>query len=132
MTCELCEALNEKYRLVKETNLSFCIVNREPMKPGHVMILPKRHVPEIDLLSPEEAADILNLCVRMKEKIKKKYGEDPLILLNTGKHRSQEHLHFHIWPSQGMIRDLVSNYEKVPGRKKASEEELEKLKKALE
>ncbi|MGV8163036.1 MAG: HIT family protein [Candidatus Nanoarchaeia archaeon] len=116
MVCEMCNALNEKYRLVKESEFSFCIINREPLKQGHVMVLPKRHVAKLDDLEPNEAKDLLDLCSRLKDKLKEKYNEDPLIMLNTGKHSSQEHIHFHIWPSKGMLRELVSSFEGIPKR----------------
>ncbi|MFA6074104.1 MAG: HIT family protein [Candidatus Woesearchaeota archaeon] len=132
MTCELCIALTEKHRLVGESELSFCIINIEPLKPGHVLILPKRHVVELKNLTSKEAKDLLVLCQKFKDKINKTYGEDSLILLNTGKHSSQKHLHFHIWPSKGDLRALVSGYENIPRLVRASKIELEKMKKELE
>jgi histidine triad (HIT) family protein len=132
MVCEMCNALKEEYRLVKESEFSFCIINIEPLKKGHVMVLPKRHVNNLDDLNPNESKDILNLCAELKDKIKEKYEEDALIMLNTGKHSSQEHIHFHIWPSKGMLRDLVSSFEGIPKRIRATKEELQKMKEELE
>jgi len=132
MACEMYAALNEKYRLVKESELSFCIINIEPLKKGHVMVLPKRHVTNLNDLQPDEAKNLLNLCAELKDKVKEKYSQDALIMLNTGKHSSQEHIHFHIWPSLGGIRDLVASLEGVPKRVVATKDKLQNMKKELE
>jgi diadenosine tetraphosphate (Ap4A) HIT family hydrolase len=132
MNCELCVAVNEKYRLVGETELSFAIIIKWPLKPGHVIVLPKRHVSNINDLTNDEAKDLLSFCDKMKQKIKNRYKEDPLIVLNTGKHSTQDHIHFHVLPSKGGIRDLFASFEGCPKRKDIPLEEYGRLKEDLE
>jgi diadenosine tetraphosphate (Ap4A) HIT family hydrolase len=43
MQCELCLAKEEKYRIVFQNDLVFVVVNIEPLKQGHLMVLPVRH-----------------------------------------------------------------------------------------
>lgn len=45
MSCPLCSArIAEQYRVVCENAHVFVLVNREPVKDGHVLTLPVRHV----------------------------------------------------------------------------------------
>ena len=131
MNCELCQSINENYRLIKKSKHSFCIINIEPLKKGHLMVLPKRHITNLKNLKPEESKDLLRLVEKIKNLLKQKYEEDPLILINTGRHSSQEHIHIHVWPSKASLRELVSKYEKVPKRKKATTQELQETKSFL-
>ena len=129
--CELCQAQHENYRLIKKTNNSFCIINVEPLVQGHLMILPKKHTASFEELDKEQLADLMKLTEEIKDLLKQKYKKYPLILLNTGKHKTQEHIHIHIWPSKGGLRDLVSKYEKVPKRKKITKQELKRMKEKI-
>jgi len=44
MKCNLCKALKEKFRLIKKTKYSFAVICKWPIKLGHVIVLPKRHI----------------------------------------------------------------------------------------
>lgn len=54
--------------------------------------------------------------------LQKAFGDNTTFHMNTGIHRSEEHLHFHIVPTKGGIRDFVSKLEGVPKRKDVSQE----------
>lgn len=126
--CELCNAINEKYRLIKRTKNCFCIVTKAPLKEGHIMILPIRHVETFSDLTPEEAKEIFVLMDEIGNIIKSKFGEDIITHINKGKHSTQNHIHIHIVPSKGGLRELVSNLENIPLREDKSEEEMKKIK----
>ena len=125
MVCELCLANKELFRLVDENVEAFSIVISEPLKDGHLLVLPKRHVIDFNELTPQEAKGLLNLIDKMKIVLKKTYQQDPIILINTGKHKTQSHLHFHILPSRVSTRYLFSDSQKVPKREDKSREYLE-------
>jgi diadenosine tetraphosphate (Ap4A) HIT family hydrolase len=121
--CELCEAINDEYRLIKVTKHSYCIICLDPLKTWHVMVLPKRHVTQTNMsdLSPEESKDIIWLLDEMQEVIENLTDESAVILKNNGKHITQPHLHFHIFPSKWYLRNLVGNYENIPERESISD-----------
>lgn len=131
MSCPLCEAANQTFRLIKKSDLAFCTVNHEPLNSGHVMVLPIRHVTTLCELSADESKDIFLLIHEIKEKINELFEHSAIIEMNTGEHGSQEHLHFHILPSKGGLRRLVSKYEEVSFRERASEEKLQAMKQKL-
>ncbi|MFQ5531318.1 MAG: HIT family protein [Candidatus Nanoarchaeia archaeon] len=132
MECELCKIIEEKYRLICEDEYSFCIVAQNPLKPGHILVLPKRHVSELSDLSEKEAKSLFNISEKIKKSIEEVYKEGAIIHINTGKHMSQgQHIHIHILPSKGSIRQHVSLYEKVPEVKDMHKDEMEKIKETI-
>lgn len=131
MECELCNAKKENHRLIDENNHAFSIIPIEPLKLGHIMILPKKHVVNPSDLSKEELKDFFELSDKLKEVVRKLSNQDPIIIINTGKHKSQEHFHMHILPSKGHLRNLIGTYENIKERVLASKEELEKMKETI-
>jgi diadenosine tetraphosphate (Ap4A) HIT family hydrolase len=103
------------------------MVNLEPLKDGHFMVLPKRHVTQLQDLKAKESQAILKLLGRLEKIIPEIYSEDPIIFMNLGSYSTQPHLHFHILPSKGGLRDLFASYEKIPYRKQGTREELKKI-----
>jgi histidine triad (HIT) family protein len=72
-----------------------------PLAEGHTLVLPKRTVPRLADLTPEEAAELGRQLVAIARKIVAATGAEGLnILLNDGQVAGQEvpHVHFHIIP----------------------------------
>ncbi|HNV86305.1 MAG TPA: HIT domain-containing protein [Candidatus Omnitrophota bacterium] len=69
--CFLCAALKagkDRDRLiVSKTRHSFCILNLYPYNAGHLMIVPRRHVKDLEELNRAERADLMDLFIRMKQ-----------------------------------------------------------------
>lgn len=125
MGCPFCD-INESEIVVKEKNV-FCIVNIKPIKDIHVMVVPTRHVENLSELSPKESKDILYMIDRISKAISSQDINVPIIFMNTGNHSTQPHLHFHVLPSKGGIRELFSSHEKIPESIKMSEKELNQM-----
>lgn len=123
--CELCNTIDEEFRLIRETKHSFCIICQDPLKLWHVMVLPKRHITQTNMsdLSKEESHDLICLLDDIQEIIEKLSDESAVILKNNWKHITQPHLHFHIFPSKWYLRNLVWNFEGIPERKQISMDE---------
>ncbi len=124
-TCGLCEAVHENFRLIKETKHSFCVIAKEAIKEGHVMILPKRHVTQDKFsdLSPDEAQDLLALMNEMQLVINEFADNNAIIFKNSIKHQTQEHLHFHVLPSKYGLRRITHKLEQTPFREAKTKEE---------
>ena len=127
MGCVLCGVVKEEFRLVKEGKYSFCVVCLEPLKKGHLMVLPKRHVTNLSDLDSKEAKDLLDFVFEIKEILFKKYNHHPILHMNFGKHSTQEHIHFHLVPSKGNLRDSMGSFENLRKRKKGSQMYLKKI-----
>ncbi len=122
MECPLCDL--SKQEVIYQDDYCFSIIISEPLKAGHLMVLPKRHIISLMDLNAEEAAAIANILGRLAKVFIESSDDDPIIFMNQGKHSTQPHIHFHILPSKGGLRHLFSKYEKIPFRRKANPEEL--------
>ncbi|MBP9827800.1 HIT family protein [Patescibacteria group bacterium] len=124
--CVLCNALiNETYRVVYQDESVFAIINDSPVKKGHVMILPVRHVENLSDLKPIESQAFLSLSDRCMRAVEKLTGETSLAIVNGWGFRSQNHLHLHVVPSKHSLRRLFVAAEGVEHRVPASIAELE-------
>lgn len=80
----------------------YVILNRYPYSNGHLMVVPSRHVRELDALSGEEGSEMFclaQLCVNI---LREKFGAQGFnVGLNLGRAAGagvDEHLHMHIVP----------------------------------
>ena len=124
--CGLCKVFKEGSQIINESELSFSMINFEPLKEGHIMILPKRHIESLPDFSEKESKDFFKLLNKMYPLIEKNYG-GILMLLNGEKFKTQKHIHMHIIPVKSGLRQIISNFESIPARKRISEEEMKEL-----
>ncbi|MBN1480192.1 HIT domain-containing protein [candidate division KSB1 bacterium] len=80
----------------------FVIMNYFPYNNGHLMIVPYRHLSNLEELSTEEQSEMMAMLVNCCEILKKALHPDGLnIGMNLGKVAGagiDDHLHFHIVP----------------------------------
>lgn len=122
-SCELCTAYHEP-RLVKENEYAFAIICKAPLKPEHVLVLPKDHVSSFHDLSAEATQGFLTLLEDIKMIVKSIGKQDVLVTQNSGVHSTEPHIHFHVFPSLGSTRKLVGSFENIPERKDREMNEL--------
>lgn len=94
---------NDRKNLVlMRSKLSFIIMNLYPYNNGHVMVVPYRHVNDIDLLSDDERSEIMMLSNFSVKCLKKAFSPEGFnIGMNIGRVAGagiDEHLHMHIVP----------------------------------
>lgn len=125
MECEFCKALmSERYRIVFQNDHIFVLANIEPVKEGHVLILPVRHAEELKDLLPEEAQAFLRAIDRCMEAVTELFADAPMLLVNGWKYRTQAHLHAHVLPSKVSLRGLYAASEGIVGRRRAEDHEI--------
>ncbi|XP_044789595.1 bis(5'-adenosyl)-triphosphatase isoform X10 [Bubalus bubalis] len=56
-----------------KTELSFALVNRKPVVPGHVLVCPLRPVERFRDMSPEEVADLFQAAQRVGTVVEKHF-----------------------------------------------------------
>lgn len=84
---------------------SFTCLNKYPYNSGHVMVIPRAHVSDLDALSPEQWADLQDELRLAADVVKKVYSPDGLnVGMNLGKAAGAgiaDHLHWHVVPRWG-------------------------------
>ena len=81
--------------VVAETDLSLAFKDINPQAPTHVLVVPKRHVPNAGALAayPEELADVIDLARTVPEQEGLYYGYR--LVFNTGADAGQTVFHVH-------------------------------------
>lgn len=104
--CIFCTAMknddDEKSLIVLRSNLTFVIMNLYPYNSGHLMVVPKRHIPSVTDLTDDESLEIMMNLRRMITSIQKIAHPDGFnIGSNIGRTAGagiDQHVHFHLVP----------------------------------
>lgn len=98
--CLFCEFLKNKI-IAAENDLAFAIFDGFPVNPGHVLVIPKRHVANYFELTSAEVLAINGLLNKMKAEVEAKFHPDGYnIGVNVGADAGQSifHVHVHLIP----------------------------------
>ncbi|XP_053082891.1 bis(5'-adenosyl)-triphosphatase isoform X2 [Pangasianodon hypophthalmus] len=63
-----------------QTDLSFALVNRKPVVPGHVLVCPVRPVERFRDLRPDELADLFSTTQRVANAVEKHFSASSLTI----------------------------------------------------
>ncbi|MCP4603603.1 MAG: HIT domain-containing protein [Proteobacteria bacterium] len=106
--CVFCTALSEGEKnfadnfILHSAEHAFVIMNRFPYSHAHIMILPNRHIANLDDLSLEESRSLFDLVVKSQSILKKAFNPQGLnVGINLGVAAGagiKDHLHVHIVP----------------------------------
>jgi diadenosine tetraphosphate (Ap4A) HIT family hydrolase len=80
---------------------AFAISDKNPISPGHSLIVPVPHVPNIFALSPESYQACFNLLRALKESLEKSNSPAGFnVVVNNGTAAGQtvDHAHIHLVP----------------------------------
>ncbi|TSC70967.1 MAG: histidine triad (HIT) protein [Parcubacteria group bacterium Gr01-1014_46] len=106
MDCPFCEIVkNKTERMLKETEYSFVVLSNPKLMPGHLLVIPKKHIERLSELNEAERRDLFNEVISLQDKV--------LETISTGCDVSQHyrpfipkskfkvsHLHFHVRPRE--------------------------------
>ena len=118
----------KKYDLVHQGKLTFISQDRYPASPGHMLIVPNRHVPNYFDCTKEEVIELWDSVNIAKQLIEKEYQPDSYnigINVSEAAGQSVPHTHIHLIPRykgdvedpRGGVRGVIPNnrtYKKVP------------------
>lgn len=104
--CIFCQAKksknDKKPRVVLRTKYSFVILNTFPYNNGHLMVVPNRHVKNMEDLNDQEILDFNKTLIKIKKSLQKVLKPEGFnIGINLGKSAGagvEGHLHIHIVP----------------------------------
>jgi ATP adenylyltransferase len=108
-------------RILARSDLAFVTLAKYPYNPGHLLVLPVRHVGELEDLTAEENADIAALMQRSLRAIRTE--SDPAgfnVGVNLGRVAGAgipEHLHWHVvprWPGDTNFMPVVGETRVLP------------------
>lgn len=104
--CFLCDAAasadDAASLVVAREPAAFVVLNRYPYNSGHVMVVPTRHVGDLELLSAEERMALMDLLIRTLAALKIEMTPDGCnVGINIGRAAgagAPDHLHVHAVP----------------------------------
>jgi|SRR5579883_16915 len=105
-SCFLCDAVashdDAASLVVHRAERAIVVMNRYPYNSGHVMVVPVRHVGDLELLEPEERAAIMELSAATVAAIKAEMHPEAFnVGMNLGRPAgagAPDHLHAHVVP----------------------------------
>ncbi|ARM75859.1 HIT family protein [Acidianus manzaensis] len=120
--CDFIKQDNDKENLVVyRGKYSFVILNRFPYNPGHIMIVPYRHVSTLELLTNDEASEIFKLMKISLKAIRYIYSPDGFnVGINIGRVAGagiESHVHVHIvprWNGDANFMPIIANTKVLP------------------
>ena len=120
--CIFCrESLRSDDLVLFEGNTAFVMANRYPYISGHLMIIPFRHISQLEDLLSEEKLEIFNLQEMAIRVLKKAMSPDGFnIGINLGKVAGagiDDHIHVHIvprWSGDANFMSVVGEVRVIP------------------
>ena len=92
----------EAERVLTRSDLGFVVLNKYPYSPGHILVIPNRHVGELEDLDDEESLDLQRLMRRSVRALREEYAPHGFnIGMNLGSVAGAgvpDHLHWHVVP----------------------------------
>lgn len=93
--CPFCNLVQD--RIVAANDHAVAFFDGFPISPGHVLIVPRRHVASFFDVSEEERRDLFALLTTMREKlVQEKKADGFNVGINDGEAAGQTVLHLHI------------------------------------
>lgn len=126
--CAFCEPKVLEAQVFYRGDGALGMLTHKPAVPGHVLIVPERHVERFEDLSAEEILAIGKTIQKVDIMVRKVFGySDYLLIQKNGRGAGQSvpHVHFHYLPAAQFltVRFFVS-----PWLKPLTKEELKQLK----
>jgi histidine triad (HIT) family protein len=106
MDCPFCEIYkNRTERILRETEHTIVVLSNPKLMPGHLLVIPKKHVQKLSELELNERADLFNEVINLQEKVLEKISAGcdvsqhyrPFI---PNSNLKVAHLHFHVRPRE--------------------------------
>ena len=93
MDCELCKPID----LLLENEWAFVQFERDSLSPGHVIVVPRRHVADFFQMSLSEQEAVSQLLREAHAYITQRFSPDGFnIGVNIGKAAGQNRMHVHV------------------------------------
>lgn len=102
----------EPERVLSASDLAYVVLNKFPYNPGHLLVVPRRHVGDLLALSGEENTqlqELLHRSVRALRDVSEPHGFNVGLNLGpVGGAGIPDHLHWHVVPRWGGDTNFMS------------------------
>ena len=104
--CPFCTTAREEGRVLKEGQYAYVIFSNPRLMPGHLLVIPKRHIEgRLQSLSREEREEIMDFLIEFQTKILEKVSSGCDIRQNFKPYVENSdthvnHMHFHLLPRE--------------------------------
>jgi ATP adenylyltransferase len=102
----------EPQRVLADTGAAYVVLNKFPYNPGHLLIVPRRHVGDVVDLTVDENVELLTLiqrAVRALRETSEPHGFNVGLNLGpVGGAGIPDHLHWHVVPRWGGDTNFMS------------------------
>ena len=102
--CVLCRLRDgeDSERVLTRTELAVVVLNKYPYNPGHLMVIPSRHVGDLEELTDDESLELQRLLQRSVRALREESEPHGFNLgMNLGRIAGAgipDHLHWHVVP----------------------------------
>lgn len=97
--CLFCDLVAKKANGLYESELSFVMLSPEPAVPGHVVIIPKKHAPILELCPDFVVGDMFKIAQKVQKSIIETLGaQGSNLLIQNGAGQRHNHAMIHILP----------------------------------
>lgn len=128
MTDIFCKIIkkNEPALIVYESKTIIAFLDNEPFSKGHVLIVPKKHITDLQNADLETSKEIIILATRLIKILKEVFKFDGIIFTCTSGSKLQDvkHLHFHVY---GKNKSQKGFYYQKFKNNKTKEQALQKI-----
>ncbi len=125
--CIFCRIVNKQAEasLVYEDDYTLAFLDIHPLNPGHTLVIPKKHYPNVFEMPLEEVGRVFVSAAKVARAVRKASRADGISIgQSNGRAASQEvfHMHIHIIPR--FNHEMMSGF---PNRKETHRAELEEV-----
>lgn len=99
--CQFCNLANgrEYTNIIYQTNLVCCFLDINPISEGHSLIVPKKHILDIEETDQATRLDLMNTAALISKALKIHYSPDGISMIQNGGYFSDvNHYHLHLFP----------------------------------
>jgi len=105
MNCPFCDINKEKTSIINEGKYTLVVLSNPRLMPGHLLVIPKRHVEKLSELDDDERKELIDKVIEYQEKILSKFAKGCDIRQNYRSFQKQDnlkvnHLHIHLQPRE--------------------------------
>ncbi|AAY80093.1 HIT family protein [Sulfolobus acidocaldarius] len=108
-------------KVVFRATYSYIVLNTFPYNPGHIMIVPYKHVSSVELLDDNELTELFKMVRTSIKKLRRVYSPDGFnIGINIGRVAGagiEQHVHIHIvprWNGDANFMPVIGNAKVLP------------------
>lgn len=104
MDCIFCKIISGDLpsKVLYQDDLVMVIMDNNPIRDGHTLIIPKKHYTDFTELDDEITTHIFKIAKKMTKVLMEKLNADSVTLLvNYGEDQKVKHYHLHLLPNFG-------------------------------